>query len=452
MKKLFALFVTLSTSLSIFGADYMYLKLKDGGLAKYNVSDIEEAFFREESSDTTIVDPEQGGLLVVDDSETPLKFTITSDSTVEVTNDYSYSILDSITVPAKVRIDGIVYTVTGIGKTAFAYFSNLTNIELPSTLTSIGQSSFDGCAGLQNIKIPSSVRTIEERAFNDCSGLLIVDIPSGVNYIGEYAFCRCHKLQSIEIPSTVTKIGKMAFFESNAVTPRLLIYDNGKKCYGWVGDAKACVDIKIPEGVEEIGSYAIPYGNGLTSLEIPSSVTKIEKSAFSYCTGVKADLLIYDNGTKCYGWLGDNDLCTDVVIPDGVKEIGDEAFYYCTKMTNIEIPSSVTQMGDFAFYNCYNLESVAIPSSVISIGNNIFDHCSALQNVSLSSGLKNIGISAFSNCFSMESIEIPSSVTFIGEKAFLECTRLNVVIDNSKENVMVETDSFAGCKSVTYLK
>ena len=63
-----------------------------------------------------------------------------------------------------------------------------------------------------------------------------------------------------------------------------------------------------------------------------------------------------------------------------------------------------------------------------------------------------IGDRAFFKCSSLENIEIPESVTDIGESAFEGCKNLDVVIDNSKDDVVVGEDAFRGCKSVRYTK
>ncbi|MBR5209551.1 MAG: leucine-rich repeat domain-containing protein, partial [Paludibacteraceae bacterium] len=90
---------------------------------------------------------------------------------------------------------------------------------------------------------------------------------------------------------------------------------------------------------------------------------------------------------------------------------------------------SVTYIGHYAFLGCSGLTNIKIPSSVTSIGKN-----------------------AFLGCHALRSIEIPSSVTSIGFKAFMGCENLEIVIDNSKENVIVEENTFEDCKSVKFLK
>ena len=63
-----------------------------------------------------------------------------------------------------------------------------------------------------------------------------------------------------------------------------------------------------------------------------------------------------------------------------------------------------------------------------------------------------IGYSAFRECRSLTSIKIPKGVTNIGYKAFYGCSYLEIVIDNSKENVKAGDFAFEGCKSVKWLK
>ena len=58
----------------------------------------------------------------------------------------------------------------------------------------------------------------------------------------------------------------------------------------------------------------------------------------------------------------------DVVIPDSVTSIGENAFYWCGSLTSIIIPDSMTSIGDSAFYECKSLTSITIPDSVNSIG------------------------------------------------------------------------------------
>ena len=93
--------------------------------------------------------------------------------------------------------------------------------------------------------------------------------------------------------------------------------------------------------------------------------------------------LIYPNTiTKVIGDKGDyNHILEKVVLPSNLKEIGEQAFYECKNLNNIEISSSVTSIGKRAFYCCYSLTSIEIPSSVTSIGSDAFSACYSLTTV-----------------------------------------------------------------------
>ena len=47
---------------------------------------------------------------------------------------------------------------------------------------------------------------------------------------------------------------------------------------------------------------------------------------------------------------------TEVIIPDGVTEIGWNAFEYCRSIKSVTIPDSVTEIGERAFEYCTSLE------------------------------------------------------------------------------------------------
>ncbi|MBR5803496.1 MAG: leucine-rich repeat domain-containing protein, partial [Bacteroidaceae bacterium] len=97
----------------------------------------------------------------------------------------------SITIPATVSYDGVEYSVTSIGESAFRFCSSLTSITIPEGVTSIELYAFDGCTSLTSITIPKSVTKIGEYAFNDCSSLASITIPEGVTSIGYKAFSGC---------------------------------------------------------------------------------------------------------------------------------------------------------------------------------------------------------------------------------------------------------------------
>ncbi len=81
----------------------------------------------------------------------------------------------------------------------------------------------------------------------------------------------------------------------------------------------------------------------------------------------------------------------DVVIPDGVTEIENGAFYSCTNLTSITIPGSVTRIRYCAFYECTSLTSVTIPEGVKIIDGDAFWGCCNLRFITLPASLVDFG-------------------------------------------------------------
>ena len=83
-------------------------------------------------------------------------------------------------------------------------------------------------------------------------------------------------------------------------------------------------------------------------------------------------------------------------IRKGVKVIGNNAFWWCDSLTNINIPNSVTNIGYEAFECCRSLTNINIPNSVTYIGYNAFSDCRSLTNINIPNSVTNIGNGAFS--------------------------------------------------------
>ena len=111
---------------------------------------------------------------------------------------------------------------------------------------------------------------------------------------------------------------------------------------------------------------------------------------------------------------------------------------------------TVTHIGNKAFSYCRKLTDVKIPTSVTEIEYSAFSGCSSLTNIDLPPNITCINAFTFSYCTNLKSIVIPASVTSIGYKAFDRCDNLDVTIDNFEDGVEIEMDAFKGCKSVRY--
>ena len=318
-----------------------------------------------------------------------------------IRGDTEYS--GEIVIPSEITYNNVTCSVTSIGEQAFYKRSGLTSITIPNSVTSIGSYAFAYCYGLTSITIPNSVTSIGNNAFYECSGLTSITIPNSITSIGNNTFSGCSGLTSITIPNSVTSIGEWAFYD----------------CYGLkevhINDIAAWCSIDFGS------SYANPlyYAHNL-----------------------------YLN----------NELVTELVIPNGVTSIGKSAFSYCEGLTSITIPNSVTSIGDWAFNNCSGLESI-----VVEEGNTKYDsrnNCNAIietesntlikgcNNSVIPNSVTSIGENAFYRCSGLTSITIPNSVTSIEEEAFLECSGLtSVTIGNSVTSI--GDGAFSNCSNLT---
>ena len=136
-----------------------------------------------------------------------------------------------------------------------------------------------------------------------------------------------------------------------------------------------------------------------------------------------------------------------VVIPDGVRAIGDCAFENDNLLESVSIPTTVTYIGSEAFSGCTGLKSITIPDSVMQTGSGILYGCTELTNVQLSSNLTILSSSFFSGCNSLEAITLPSGIVQIGSYAFSGCEKLKD-ISIPVSVIEIHNSAFYKCNSL----
>ncbi|MEE1172775.1 MAG: leucine-rich repeat protein, partial [Ruminococcus sp.] len=286
----------------------------------------------------------------------------------------------------------IPYSVTSIGEYAFTELENLTLITIPENVTHIDDSAIhcpnlsvifgkkgscaETYANTQNIKF-IGLCTIAEGTTGNCTwsidayGILTIsgDI-SGDGVMEDYSYdnpapWKDYELSAVIIDDYVTTIGDYAF--SNCSNLRHVVISNSVNSIG-IDSFSGCSNMTI-HGKED--SFAENYA---TSNNIP--FISFTGSNFFDKTGdciwiitidfeaEKVKLVIFGNGVMLdyydvfpSPWKHD-DHRTEVIIEDGVTDIGKSAFESCDGLTDITIPYSVTRIGEYAFYNCDNLTDV----------------------------------------------------------------------------------------------
>ena len=234
----------------------------------------------------------------------------------------------------------------------------------------------------------------------------------GVTSIGERAFYNCSNLVSITFPNCIVNIGHDAFYGTAWYNnlPDGLVYV-GNVAYKYKGKMPTNAEISIKEGTIKISDDAFRDCRNLKSLSIPNSITSIGMNAFNGCS--PKEVYIPDIETWCNIEFENSDsnplrlsyTChlyekgkevdlENLVIPDGIENIGNCAFTGITSLCSVSIPKSVKTIGEYAFASCSKLSSITLSEGVEVIGKNAFDYCN------------------------FSSITIPSSVTSIGDNAF----------------------------------
>lgn len=121
---------------------------------------------------------------------------------------------------------------------------------------------------------------------------------------------------------------------------------------------------------------------------------------------------------------------TAITLPESLKTIGDRAFMN-TRMTTLNIPDGVTDIGTNAFKHCIYLDTVNIGKGVTEVGG-CFTECTGLRHINFGENVKKIG--AFSGCTLLGEVNIPASVTNIYPQGFDGCssfTDINVDAGNT---------------------
>ena len=240
---------------------------------------------------------------------------------------------------------------------------NLENFEIDSGCKYIGYQAFYQCSSLTSIEIPNGVTSIGSSAFSGCSGLTSVTIPDGVTSIGPSAFSGCSGLKGVYI-TDIEKWCKISFKNdvSNPLYYAHNLYLNNK----------LVTDFVIPDSITSISAYAFIGCSALKGVYI----TDLEKWCEFSFGDYSSNPLYYAHNLYL-----NNQLVTDLVIPDSVTSIGAYAFTGCSGLTSVTIPDGVTSIKDYAFAYCSGLTNITIPDGVKSIGYRAFYNCSGLTKI-----------------------------------------------------------------------
>ena len=285
-----------------------------------------------------------------------------------------------------------------VGDYALADAHNLESLVVPNGVLSLGRESLGYCTSLTSVTLPETLVALRPYAFRYCSALTQITLPNSLREIAYYVFEDCIALTALQIPAGVTSIEESVVSGCNALTSLTVdenntVYHSTNNCVINTSNkalVMGCSISVIPDYVEEIYDRAFNRCDGLTSVTLPASLTKLGASAFEQCNNLTsltvdpANSVFYSTGncviekatgklvcvapefvlpndgsiTSMEGWIFDHRTFEEFTLPEGLVSISQCAFQGCRNLKTLTIPASVTQIDRSAFQNCTNLTTV----------------------------------------------------------------------------------------------
>lgn len=250
------------------------------------------------------------------------------------------------------------------------------------------------------------------------------------------------QLETVVLPQGI-KSTQEGHDEALSESERLqtLILPAGLKKVGGFNSCPNLTGVVLPEGLEEVESFAFCGCEAITSIRLPKSLKKLDGSCFGGCN-IEAYEIDNDNPyfSAVDGVIYSKDLTTLVAFPSAdpnkhftvpttTRIIGDSAFMD-SQINSIELPESLTTIEGWAFQGS-RIQSIVMPDSIIEIGELVFRFCGELEHVRLSHGLTEIPAQAFTGCPKLKSLEVPSNIMRIHFLALVWAGNLNAIMESA---------------------
>lgn len=383
-------------------------------------------------------------------------------------------------------------TVTTLSPRAFINYSNLSKISLSKNIELLNSYSlFYECSSLKAIIFPPKLTEISgNQMFYNCSSLERIILPENLKIFGgDKIFVNCSKLKTLILPKTIEIVKEKTNEDSYSYGTNVngTYLEENLRYFPTVDNKRyvlSCaslptlgtmIDIIIPDDVHIIQDGAFFSSNTglINKLVISNNVKKIPKRMCYTCNPeevVLPDGLIEVGDYAFY----DGYFINNINIPDSIKHIGNYAFHRCNEF-NITIPPNVEYIGNYGFYGCNilnfnippslteigsyafastNLTNVKLPSTIKKISNGLFQYCSELESADLSE--LNIDDSTeiylsymFSYCTNLVNVILPDSLTKIYDSMFRECTSLTNLDFLNSSITDIQNSAFWGCTGLT---
>ncbi|MBQ1492341.1 MAG: leucine-rich repeat protein, partial [Blautia sp.] len=267
------------------------------------------------------------------------------------------------------KLSGLVFpgSLEEIDYYAFYGCEALTEITIPKSVvkvqTDAGSYGPFTKSGLQKVSLEAGTKVVPSYLLYGAELLTEVEFPEGLEEIGAKAFYGCNALESLTLPGSLQVIGKNAFENCTAMDHLDLPGNLRKIGIAAFQGASKLSGLVFPESLEEIGYYAFYGCEALTEITIPKSFVKVENE-----------------------WPGNHGPFTKsglrtAFLEAGSKTVAAKLFYGAEQLVQVILPEGITQIENNAFWGCTMLKTVKIPVTVKSMGVEDFKGADALTDI-----------------------------------------------------------------------
>jgi hypothetical protein len=255
------------------------------------------------------------------------------------------------------------------------------NFAVGGVLTEIGHSAFQYNDELTEIIIPNTVTSLGRNAFYECSKLTYAPIPTSLTQISVGTFAYCTSLREITIPAQITSLTANSAVNTTGAfagcTGLEIVNYNAIN----ISDLSAQPNIFRRMGIQS-GGVTIKVGASVTRIPAYLFASQVSESATSGYVRINS-VEFADNGvltTIGRNAFSNNQYLTEIILPEGLTALGQEAFYNCTRLVNKHISSTLTRIETSTFALC-GLTTITIPENITFIGNSAFDRCRSVTTI-----------------------------------------------------------------------
>ncbi len=297
----------------------------------------------------------------------------------------------------------------------------------------ISNNAFEGNEKIEKVLIPDSVKMISELAFAGCSHLKTVVFSKNIKEIGQSAFVKCSSLNNVALPDETVSISELCFLDCVSLTTLTFgdnlqnISDKALKNTPFETEKKALLtsDKKSVYITSRSGNNKILYltdGTSITSFEIDNDTDAIASNAFDKVT------------------------LSSLTVPSSVRYLSDYTFQGSLIASVNLSDSKIEKLSSYCFYFCGNLTDVSLPEGLKEVGENAFDHATSLSAITLPNSVERIEQNAFNSCTKLTTLNVGNNISFIGERVFSNTNLLALEKNTAGIKYLVSSD-----KSVKYL-